>query len=328
VISWIELEPLVCQIGILAILAMSLNVICGMTGLLQLGHAGFYAAGAYAAGLAAIYATFPGLGPGNFALGAAAAVLVAVAFSLLIGVPCLRLRGDYLAIATLGFAEILRLTLNNLTFPRGAMFADRQESLGGPTGIGFTEAPGKLWPAYPDYSAGYARWWFIWLVALAVYVLLRNVKFSRVGRACLCIREDEIAARTMGINVPGYKLLAFMLSAACAGLAGALFFHYRLRITPNDFQLMTSIEVLLMVVLGGMGSISGSLIAAVLLGALPTVLSHIHPELSQYRQILYAALLVVLIRLAPDGLLGQYETPGWARSLLGGPHPGRREDRA
>lgn len=326
--SWIELEPLLGYAGILAILAISLNVICGLTGMLQLGHAGFFAAGAYAAGLLSIYATIPELGPLNLALSLMAGMAAASVFSVLIGLPCLRLRGDYLAIATLAFGEILRLVLETLTFPGGRMFAGR-EKIGGPTGIHFTETPGDLWPEHPNYSAGYARWWIIWLAVLAIYILLRNLKFSRAGRAFQCIREDEIAARAMGIDVPRHKLLAFGVSAAFAGLAGALFFHHQLRVNPNDFQLLTSIEVLLMVVLGGMGSLSGSLLAAVLLGLLPQGLRHgvsllrehwpalagwVRPE--EYHQVLYALLLILLIRLAPNGLLGQNELPGWLRSRL------------
>lgn len=307
--SWIELEPLLCMIGIYALLAVSLNVICGMTGLLQLGHAGFFAAGAYAAGLVAIYATVPEVGWLNFVIGAAAAMLAAGVFSVIIGVPCLRLRGDYLAIATLGFGEIMRLALINLQLPGGKMHAGAE--IGGPTGISFTDSPETLWPAHPGYDAKFATWWIIWLTVAATYVVLLNVKRSRAGRAFMCIREDEIAARAMGINVPQFKLTAFLLSATFAGLAGALFFHHRLRINPNDFQLMTSISVLLMVVLGGMGSLSGSILAAVVLGFMDQLLRHV--RLGEYHQILYASMLIVLIRLVPDGLLGRNEVPGWLR---------------
>lgn len=309
--SWVELEPLLCWIGILALLSMSLNVICGITGLLQLGHAGFFAVGAYTAGLTAIYATQPELGAANFAIGAAAAMAVSVFFSLVIGLPCLRLRGDYLAVATLAFGELLRITLNNLELPGGAMFPG--ERIGGPTGIGFTEFPEELWPGLSGYSAGYAGLGLIWLTVLASYLILRNIKLSRVGRAFMCIREDEIAARAMGILVPGYKLLAFMLSAAFAGLAGALLFHHRLHISPNDFTLIRSIEVLLMVVLGGMGSLSGSVIAAVILGLLPQALSHLN--LQVYRELIYALLLIALIRVSPGGIFGRREIPAWALRL-------------
>ena len=322
-VSWAELEPILCQVGILAILAVSLNVICGVTGLLQLGHAGFYAAGAYAAGLYAIYFTVPSLGWLNFLPGMLAAVVVAMLLALIVGIPCLRLRGDYLAIVTLAFGEIVRLLLTNMEFPGGKMFAG--ERIGGPTGIAFTECPGDLWPRFPEYSADYSRLWIVWLAVLLTYVVLRNIKHSSVGRAFMCIREDEVAARAMGIHVPRYKITAFVLSAAFAGLAGSLFFHLQLRVSPSNFTLLKSIEVLLVVVLGGMGSLLGSVCGAVVLGLLPYLMRHIdfsgagwlpnamRRPLSEYNMILYALLLIVLIRLMPEGILGMHETPRWMR---------------
>jgi branched-chain amino acid transport system permease protein len=328
--SWAELEPILGQVGILAILALSLNLMCGVTGLLQLGHAGFFAVGAYAAGLYAIHFTAPALGWLNFAPGAALAMLAAAAFALLIGVPCLRLRGDYLAIATLGFGEIVRLVLTNLEFGGGRMFPG--ERIGGPTGIAFTEFPGEVWTGWSEYSARYAQLWTIWLFVAVTYGVLVNLKRSSFGRAFMCIREDEIAARSMGIHVAGYKILAFLLSAAFAGLAGALFFHQQLLINPSNFTLLKSIEVLLMVVLGGMGSLLGSACGAVLLGLLPHLLRHVdlshvgwlplalRRPLSEYNMILYALLLILLIRLMPNGILGMNETPAWLRRRRrGGP---------
>lgn len=319
--SWAELHPLLCQVGILALLAVSLNVICGLTGLLQLGHAGFFAIGAYTAGLYAIYATNPDLGWFNLVPGAALAMAAAAASSLLIGVPCLRLSGDYLAIATLGFGEIVRLVLTNVEFPGGRMFAG--ETIGGPTGIAFTEFPKKLWPGHPDFSAEYAGAAVIWCVVLLVYAMLLNVKRSSIGRAFMCIREDEIAARAMGIDVPRHKVGAFLLSASLAGLAGALFFHHQLLVNPSNFTLLRSIEVLVIVVLGGMGSLSGSICAACVLGLLPYGLRHVdlsgaawlpaamQKPLSEYSMIIYALLLIVLIRLMPSGIMAMREAPPW-----------------
>lgn len=320
--SWIELEPLLCWIGILALLAVSLNVITGMTGLLQLGHAGFFAAGAYAAGLFAIHASVPALGPLNFIFGAASAVLAACLLSLAIGVPCLRLRGDYLAVATLGFGEIMRLVLTVARFPGGRMHGGA--GIGEATGISFTDSPEVLWPDHPGYAGKFATWWLIWLIVAASYVLLLNIKRSRAGRAFMCIREDEIAARSMGINVPRFKIMAFLLSAGFAGLAGALFFHHQLRVNPGNFTLMTSISVLLMVVLGGMGSLSGSILAAVVLGVGEQALRHF--KLGEYHQLLYAGLLIVLIRLAPDGLMGRGEVPGWLLAWRRGAAGGKGVD--
>ncbi len=312
-LSWVEIESLLGVVGIYAILAMSLNTICGMTGLLQLGQAGFYAIGAYAAGLAAIYLTIPQIGGANFLIGATVAIAATGLFSLLIGLPCLRLKGDYLAIATLGFGEIVRLTLTNLQFPGGRMFPG--ERIGGATGISFTEFPGDLWPAYAAFDPKYAKWWVIWLLAAVSWLLLVNVKRSSFGRAMMCIREDEIAAKAMGIHVPRYKMLAFAISAGFAGLAGALFFHKELSVSPGSFTMLTSIEILLMVVLGGLGSMTGSVLGAVMLCSAPFLLRHF--SLGEYQQLIYAFLLIILIRITPNGMLGMNETPHWLHRLKG-----------
>jgi len=310
-------------VGILAILAVSLNMVSGMTGMLSLGHAGFYAAGAYAAGLYSIYLTVPAWGWLNFLPGAAAGMLAAMALALAVGLPCLRLRGDYLAIVTLGFGEITRLALTNTEFPGGRMFPG--ERIGGPTGIAFTEFPGELWPRHAAFSAEYARLWVICLALALTYAFLLNVKRSAIGRALMSIREDEIAASAMGIDVRRFKLAAFLMGAAFAGLAGSLFFHHQLRLNPGCFGLLRSIEVLLVVVMGGLGSLSGSIGAAFLLGFLPPLMRHIdltgltllpaalRRPLNEYNMILYALLLIVLIRLAPGGLLGAREAPAWFR---------------
>lgn len=322
-ISWVELQPILCQVGILSILAVSLNMICGVTGLLQLGHAGFYAVGAYVAGLYSIYFTVPAWGFFNFIPGALAGMSATAVLAMLVGFPCLRLKGDYLAITTLAFGEIVRLVLTNVEFSGGRMFPG--EIIGGPTGISFTEFPEDLWPNADHYSAQYANLWVIWASVALTYLLLVNIKRSSIGRAFMCIREDEIAARAMGVQVPRYKLTAFALSAAFAGLAGALFFHQQLRISPANFSFLKSMEILLIVVLGGMGSLLGSVAAAILLGLLPSALRHIdfthvgwlpnamQRPLSEYTMLIYAILLIVLIRLMPGGILGMHERPGWMR---------------
>jgi branched-chain amino acid transport system permease protein len=305
-------------IGIYGLLAMSLNVICGMTGLLQLGHVGFFAVGAYTAGLISIYATVPALGCGNLVLGAAAAMLTAALFAMVIGLPCLRLRGDYLAIATLGFGEIVRMTLNNVQFPGCALTGG--ESFGGATGI---YLPNKLVNPAVAQSANYADLTVILAVLALGYLTLLNVKRSSIGRAMMCIREDEIAARAMAINVPRQKLKAFLISAVFAGLAGALFVHngdVGMTVRPNTFDLLRTVEVLLMVVLGGLGSITGSLLAAAILVTVPQAMRFLPPigsvNLSEHRQLLYAVLLIVLIRFVPNGLLGSRESPLWLDRLL------------
>jgi branched-chain amino acid transport system permease protein len=322
--TWLYIEPILCQVGILAILAMSLNMICGLTGLLQLGHAGFYAIGAYVAGLYSIYLTDPSLGWLNFAAATLAGMTAAMVFALVVGVPCLGLRGDYLAIVTLAFGEIVRLLLTNISFPGGRMFPGAR--IGGPIGISFTERPEHVWPDHPGYSAEYGQLWVIGLAVILTYVILLNIKRSSIGRAFMCIREDEIVARSMGVHVPRYKITAFLLSAAFAGLAGSLFFHQQLLISPSNFTLLKSIEVLLIVVLGGMGSLLGSVMAAVVLGLSPHLLRRaslaeydflpdvFRTPLSEYYMILYALLLIVLIRLTPEGILGMNELPAWLRT--------------
>jgi branched-chain amino acid transport system permease protein len=314
--SWFEFQSVLGNIGIYAILALSLNVICGMTGLLQLGQAGFFAIGAYAAGLTSIYLTFPELGVLNFAISAVVAMAAGGIFSIVLGIPCLRLKGDYLAITTLGFGEITRLILVNLQFPGGKMYPG--EKIGGATGIKFTESPGDLWTKFPDYSAEFASWWFIWIFVLIICIVLINIKKSSFGRAMMCIREDEIAAQSMGINISKYKMIAFLLSAVTAGFAGALFFHKELAVAPGKFNLICSIEILLMIVLGGLGSFTGALTGAIVLGLTPYILRHVEISgyrLGEYQQLMYAVLLIILIRLAPNGIFGMNEIPGWLEKV-------------
>jgi ABC-type branched-subunit amino acid transport system permease subunit len=215
----------------------------------------------------------------------------------------------------LGFGEIVRLTLNLLQFPGGKMFPG--EKIGGCTGISFTEFPSDVWPNLPESLWGnnpelfarYSSWWVVWIFVIVTWIILLNIKKSSFGRAMMCIREDEIAAQSMGINIWKYKILAFLIGAAFAGLAGALFFHKEVTIAPSQFQLMVSIEILLMVVLGGLGSLTGSIGGAILLGITPFILRRL--EIAEYTQLIYALLLIVLIRLMPNGILGMKEMPGW-----------------
>jgi branched-chain amino acid transport system permease protein len=310
-ISFYELQSIAGLIGIYAILSMSLNLLCGTMGVLQLGHAGFFAAGAYAAALTSVWLTIPEIGWLNFFISAAAAMSCAGVFSLLLGVPCLRLRGDYLAVATLGFGEIIRLSLTNLTFPGGRMFPG--ETIGGSTGISFTENPAALWPRYPDYSANYAKWWVIWIFAALVWLILINIRRSSYGRAMLCARDDETAASSMGISPAKLKIFVFLTSAAFAGLAGALFFHRDLMIAPCNFTLFCGIEILLMAILGGLGSVTGSIAGAVMLGLTPFLLRHI--GLGEYCNIIYSVILILLMRLFPGGIFGSSEFPPFLRNI-------------
>lgn len=263
--------------GINIILASSLNLVTGITGQFSLGHAGFMAVGAYTSALISIHLAWPF--PVALFLGAAAACV----FGIIIGLPTLRLYGDYLAIATLGFGEIIRVLILNLPIT------------GGPRGL----------PGIPPKTT------FFWVEALTVFTLfvIYNIKMSSHGRALVSIREDEIASEAIGVDVTRYKVIAFATAAGFAGLAGGLFAHFQMFIDPKSFSFMKSVEVLVMVVLGGMGSITGSAAAAAVLTVLPEVLR----GATQYRMVAYSVLLIVLMLVRPQGLLGTREISGMLR---------------
>ena len=301
-----SLNPYVFQVvmlcGINVMLAVSLNLINGFTGQFSIGHAGFMAVGAYgsamislhagqrwAAGLAA--AGLPGpLADGLPLLAAllAGGLLAAIA-GYLVGLPSLRLRGDYLAIVTLGFGEIIRVIITNV------------DAVGGARGL----------PGIPHWST------FFWvgLGVLAVIVLSIRLANSTHGRALFAIRDDEVAAEALGVDTTRYKVLAFVLGAFFAGIAGGLFAHYLSYLNPNSFTFLRSIEVIAMVVLGGMGSVTGSVLAAIVLTVLPEVLRPVQ----QYRLVLYSLMLIVLMITRPQGLLGGRELKlPWRRAARAG----------
>lgn len=265
--------------GINIILAVSLNLINGITGQFSLGHAGFMAVGAYVSALVSIHLGWPLV----FALlaGAVAASLLGI----LIGLPTLRLRGDYLAIATLGLGEIIRVVILNLDITKGA------RGLGG----------------IPRTTTVY----LVELFAIITILFTVNLMRSTHGRALLSIREDEIAAEAMGINTTFYKVFAFSAGAFFAGIAGGLFAHSMGYIAPANFEFMRSIEILVMVVLGGLGSITGSVIATVVLTILPEALR----GFAQYRMVLYSAMLIAIMLFRPSGLMGTRELD--VRQVLG-----------
>lgn len=270
--------------GINIILAMSLNLVTGFTGQLHLGHAGFMAIGAYTAGLLAAKA---GVG---FTAAVLAAGLVAAVFGVIVGLPTLRLRGDYLAIATLGFGEIVRITILNL------------EITGGPFGL-----------------RGIPRLTNLPIVIIAVvitYVILYSLVRSRVGRALIAIREDEVAAEVMGIETTRFKVTAFALAAFFAGIAGGLFAFWFRFLSPGSFGFMLSIEMLSMVVLGGLGNLLGSVLGAGFITYLPEMLRTSAPAIAQHRMVFYGALLVIAMILRPNGILGTSSEQGWLELWL------------
>ena len=283
--------------GISVILAVSLNLVNGLTGQFSIGHAGFMAVGGYASAVLTMRVLAPVLA-GMLAAGVPAPVAqgVVLLVALLgggalaalagwaVGLPSLRLRGDYLAIVTLGFGEIIRVAILNI------------DAIGGARGLS----------GVPQYTSFF--WVFLW--AVIVVVLSYNLLKSTHGRAMLAVREDEVAAEALGVDTTRYKVTAFVLSAFFAGVAGGLFAHFDGYLNPSSFTFLRSIEIVTMVVLGGMGSVSGSVLAAIFLTALPELLRPV----KEYRLVIYAFLLIVLMITRPQGLLGTRELRlPWAR---------------
>ena len=263
------------DIGINIILAVSLNLINGHTGQFSLGHAGFMAVGAYTA--AEISIVFSNQIPAPFApvlfLAAllAGGLLAAIA-GLAVGVPTLRLRGDYLAIVTLGFGEIIRVVLQNM------------ESVGGASGL----------KNIPHSTTFFWAWAF---AAITVFVVTAIVN-STYGRGFIAVHDDEIAASSVGINPVRYKVTAFVFGAFFAGIAGGLFAHHKWFLSPTGFDFLKSIDIVMMVILGGMGRTAGVIVAAILLTLLPEFLR----GFAEYRMILYSLLIIVLMFVRPQGL--------------------------
>ena len=278
----------VCLAGINIILAVSLNLINGFTGQFSIGHAGFMAIGGYASAYVTVALGArirAGLGflpefarDGALLLIALAvgALLAAIA-GFLVGVPSLRLRGDYLAIVTLGFGEIIRVFILNIDAVGGAR---------GYSGI----------PKLANF------FWIYAFAALTVVVVSRTVN-SSFGRTLVAIREDEIAAESMGVDTTRSKVISFVLSSAMAGIGGGLFGHYLMYLHTNSFTFIKSIEIIIMIVIGGLGSITGSVLGAVLYIALTEGLR----EFSQYRMVLFSLLLIVIMIVRPQGILGHLE---------------------
>jgi branched-chain amino acid transport system permease protein len=260
-----QAKALLVPIGINIMLAVSLNLMVGFLGELSLGHAGFMSVGAYAGCMFTIHANLPVWI--ELPLGMLIGGCVAAVFGLLIGIPALRLKGDYLAIVTLAFGEIIRSILNNLSIVGGS---------GGLNGI----------PRYSNYT-------IVYVAMIVTIVVISNLVKSRHGRAICSIRDNIIASEAMGIPIVYYKLLAFVVAAFFAGIAGVLYGHNLGILKPSTFDFNKSIEILVMVVMGGMGSIPGSIIAAFLITVLPEVLR----GLQDYRMLIYAIVLIVMMLL-------------------------------
>ena len=281
-----QYQGLLVPIGVNIMLAVSLNLIVGFLGELSLGHAGFMSVGAYAGCLFTVHANLPAAVemPIAFIIGG----LAAAVFGLIIGIPALRLKGDYLAIVTLGFGEIIRSVFNSLDILGGS---------GGLKGI--------------DKSSNYI---IAYVLVVITILVISNLINSSHGRAVKAIRDNVIAAESVGVNVVYYKILAFVLSAFFAGVAGVLYGHNLAILKPATFDFNKSIEILVMVVLGGMGNIPGSIIAAVILTMLPEVLRF----LADYRMLLYAIALIAMMLFSSNPTLVAFRQKIFKKKVEGG----------
>ncbi|HEY3280891.1 MAG TPA: branched-chain amino acid ABC transporter permease [Armatimonadota bacterium] len=285
--------------GINIVLSVSLNVVNGFAGQFSLGHAGFMAVGAYTSAyftMSVMHTPLRLMSAGEQAAWMVGALILsglAAGFcGWLVGMPSLRLRGDYLAIVTLGFGEIIRILIRNI------------DQIGGPRGLsGISPLTSFFW---------------VGAVAALTIALSRNLLDSTHGKALLAVREDEVAAESLGVDTTGYKVTAFVLSSALAGMAGCLFAHYLVYIHPDSFWFVRSIEIIVMVIVGGLGSTTGAVLGAVIITLLPEVLrnadvlladAHIPLPflLKDYRMVIYSLLLILLMLVRPKGIMGGAE---------------------
>ncbi len=304
------------QVGIYVIMAVSLNIATGYLGQLPLGHAGFMSVGGYSCAIFIMHmqGVF-GVGMRDFVTGTPAALgllvcgllfggIMAAVCGVIIGIPALRLKGDYLAIITLGFAEIIRVVMLNID---GVLGFELTGGAKGLTGI----------PSYTSFLNTF-------IVVVISLFLIHTMMKSRHGRAILAIRDNEIAAEASGVNTTYYKTLAFVVSAFFAGIAGGLYAGCIGVMAPAKFGFMKSVEVLVMVVLGGMGSMLGSVLSATVLTVLPEALR----AFSDYRMVVYAVVLIIVMIFRPQGLLGSYDfsLTNWIENVMNGRLPWKGEE--
>ena len=327
--AWVRIADLAL---LYVLLALGLNIVVGYAGLLDLGYVAFYAVGAYlfalmasphlADNFAAFAAMFPNGLHTSLWLVIPLAALVAAIFGAVLGAPTLKLRGDYLAIVTLGFGEIIRIFLNNLDHPVNLT--------NGPKGMGQIDSVkifgldlGKRLELFGFDINSVTLYYYLFLVLVVVSVVIcYRLQDSRIGRAWMAIREDEIAAKAMGINTRNMKLLAFGMGASFGGVSGAMFGAFQGFVSPESFSLMESVMIVAMVVLGGIGHIPGVILGAVLLSALPEVLRYVAGPLQAMtdgridsailRQLLIALAMIIIMLLRPRGL---WPAPDHGKSL-------------
>ncbi|TFG84120.1 MAG: branched-chain amino acid ABC transporter permease [Spirochaetales bacterium] len=275
------IQGIIMLAGINLMAVLGLSLLTGFTGLFSFGHAGFMAIGAYSAAIVTSLLKLP------FVFGIAASGVMAGVVALLIGKLTLKLKGDYFCIATLGFGEAIRLILDNF------------QGLGGSRG----------WPGIPAYTSI----WNIVIVDILGVIFLANLVRSRHGRNMIAVREEELAAQVAGIDVVKYKTLALVISAVYAGVAGAFLGHYMTFIQPKMFALIKSTELTIIVIFGGLGSISGSVLGAIVLTFLPEMLRAV----DKWRLVAYGAAVILIMITRPRGLMGGVElTPSGIRKVL------------
>jgi len=327
--AWVRIADMAL---LYVLLALGLNIVVGYAGLLDLGYVAFFAVGAYMYGLLAsphLTDTFPAIAamfPGGLHMPLWVIVPVSAAlagfFGMLLGAPTLKLRGDYLAIVTLGFGEIIRVFMNNLDQPvnitNGPKGIDMIDSI---SMFGFSLSKKLTIGGLEIASVSLYYYLFLGLVLLSILISHR-LQFSRIGRAWMAIREDEIAAKAMGLNTRNLKLLAFGMGATFGGVSGAMFAGFQGFVSPESFSLMESVMIVAMVVLGGLGHLPGVILGAVLLSALPEVLRYVAGPLqaltdgrldaSILRQLLIALAMIIVMLLRPRGL---WPAPEHGKSL-------------
>ncbi|MFN0252412.1 MAG: branched-chain amino acid ABC transporter permease [Kofleriaceae bacterium] len=343
---------LMLDIGIAIILASSLNIVNGFAGQFSIGHAGFMMVGGYAAALITYYGSiklgwvapdafgvdvhggFLGAGDALFIFSCIFGGVVAALAGLVVGLPSLRLRGDYLAIVTLGFGEIVRVLVQQTSEvlpPKEAAelsMVEAAKHMGGP--LGFTGTPTYVSPTpwledAAGNQTGHAGIFFAYMFVAIVLIVAYRLKSSSKGRALLAVRENEIAAEAMGVDTARVKIAAFVTAAFFAGIGGALFAHeVGVTLNPKELGFQKSIDLVIMVVLGGMGSITGVVLAATIL----TLLPELFREFAEYRMPVYALALIIVMIVRPQGLFGikelwdlwfwrRYVIPAW-RKVAGG----------
>ena len=327
--AWVRIADLAL---LYVLLALGLNIVVGYAGLLDLGYVAFYAVGAYlfalmasphlADNFAAFAAMFPNGLHTSLWIVIPVAALLAAFFGAMLGAPTLKLRGDYLAIVTLGFGEIIRIFLNNLDHPVNLT--------NGPKGLGQIDSVkifgldlGKRLELFGFDINSVTLYYYLFLVLVVVSIVIcYRLQDSRIGRAWMAIREDEIAAKAMGINTRNMKLLAFGMGASFGGVSGAMFGAFQGFVSPESFSLMESVMIVAMVVLGGIGHLPGVILGAVLLSALPEVLRYVAGPLQAMtdgrldaailRQLLIALAMIIVMLLRPRGL---WPSPEHGKSL-------------